>query len=275
MTTPRIGFIGGGNMARALIGGLIASDWPAASLAVSEPDDARREVLQREFGIAVEADNRRLAERAELVVIAVKPPRVADVAREIAPALAGRAVPVLSVAAGVRAADLARWLGGGTPVIRAMPNTPALVGSGASGLYAGPGVSESQRELAESILRAVGVVTWVEDEALLDAVTAVSGSGPAYFFYIMEALDQAARELGLSPEAARLLVLETALGSAKLALESGEAPAALRRRVTSPGGTTERAIAVLEAARVGGHLREAVAAARDRARALSEEFGGH
>ncbi len=273
MTLPRIGFIGGGNMARSLIGGLIDSDWPAERLAVSDPDAGRRQALAEEFGVAAGADNRALAAGAEVVVIAVKPPQVGAVAREIAPALAGRPVLVLSVAAGVRSTDLVRWLGEGTAVVRAMPNTPALVGSGAAGLYANPHTRPEQRDLAESILRAVGVVVWVEDEGLLDAVTAVSGSGPAYFFYIMEALEEAGRDLGLAPAAARLLAVETALGSAKLALESGEDPAELRRRVTSPGGTTERALEVMEAAGIRAQFVQAVTAARDRARELAERFG--
>ena len=268
MKTTRISFIGGGNMARSLVGGLIADGVPAACLRVAEPDAARREALQREYGIEAGADNRAAAAAAEVAVLAVKPQVTPAVAREIAPALAGRDALAISIAAGIRSSDLERWLGPGAAVIRAMPNTPALLGCGATALYAGAAVTARQRELAESILRAVGSVSWVEEEAQMDAVTALSGSGPAYFFLLIEAMADAAVELGLPQEPARLLALETALGAARMALESAEPIDALRRRVTSPGGTTEAALETFEA----GGLRELVAAALRRAEARSREL---
>jgi len=180
---------------------------------------------------------------------------------------------VISIAAGVRIEDIDRWLGGGLAIVRAMPNTAALIGSGASGLYANDRVNDGMRNQAESILRAVGVTVWLEDEYLMDVVTALSGSGPAYFFLVMEALEQAAIESGLDPKQARLLTLETAFGAAKMALEGHEEPAQLRRRVTSPGGTTEQAVKVLEEGGLRRLFKNAMQAAGDRARAIADMFG--
>jgi pyrroline-5-carboxylate reductase len=180
---------------------------------------------------------------------------------------------VISIAAGVRSDALQRWLGGAVPVVRAMPNTPALVQTGATGLYATPAVSATQRDLAESIMRAVGVTVWVEDETLIDTVTALSGSGPAYFFLVMEVLENAAVNLGLPRETARLLTLETALGAAKMALESSEDPATLRARVTSPGGTTERALQIFQQADLAGIFADALAGAQARSQELAKLLG--
>ncbi len=271
MKPCHIALIGGGNMGRALAGGLVAAGHDPARLEVSDPRPEAREALAR-LGVRVGEDNRAAAARAEVVVLAVKPQQVPAVAREIAPALAGRPVLVISVAAGVTTASLARWLGEGVAVVRAMPNTPALVGAGATALYATARVSRAQRERAEAVLRAVGLVLWVEEEALLDAVTALSGSGPAYCFLVMEAMEAAGRALGLEAEQARLLTLQTAYGAAKMALESEEPPETLRRRVTSPGGTTERALAVLEARGLRQAFAEALAAACARSRELAAEL---
>jgi pyrroline-5-carboxylate reductase len=268
MESTRIIFIGGGNMARSLVGGLVADGVSPGRLGAAEPDDARRAALQRDFGIEVFADNAAAAAQAEVVVLAVKPQVMPQAARAVAPALAGRRPLVISIAAGIRTAELARWLGAGAAVVRAMPNTPALLGCGATVLYAGEDVAPAQRELAESILRAVGSVSWVEREDQMDAVTALSGSGPAYFFLLIEAMADAAAELGLPPDLAGLLAVETALGAARMALESDEPVAALRRRVTSPGGTTEAALAALEA----GDFRTLVATALQRAEARSREL---
>jgi len=267
-----IALVGGGNMGRSIAGGLVAAGQDPARLTVSDPRPEAREALAAQLGVRVTDDNQAAAAGAEVVVLAVKPPLVPVVAREIAPALAGRDAVVVSVAAGVRTADLARWLGGAAAVVRAMPNTPALVGAGATALYAPPGVGRPHRERAEAVLRAVGLTLWLEDEALMDAVTALSGSGPAYLFLVMEALEAAGRGLGLPPEQARLLTLQTAYGAAKMALEADEPPEALRRRVTSPGGTTERALAVLEARGLREAFAEALRAARDRSRELAEEL---
>ena len=263
-----IAFIGGGNMARSLVGGLIADGVPAAQLQVAEPDAARRAALERDFGIRVTADNVAAATAARVVVLAVKPQAMPGVARELARPLAGRAALALSIAAGIRSTDLARWLGDGVPIVRAMPNTPALLGCGATVLCAGPGALDAHRELAESILRAVGSVHWVEDEAHMDTVTALSGSGPAYFFLLAEAMADAAAELDMPPELARLLAIETALGAARMAIESDADIAALRQRVTSPGGTTEAAVEALEA----GGFRTLVTSALRRAQARSREL---
>ncbi|RMG60028.1 MAG: pyrroline-5-carboxylate reductase, partial [Gammaproteobacteria bacterium] len=206
-------------------------------------------------------------------VLAVKPQVMRTVAEGLAPALDAHPQLVISIAAGIREADLDRWLGGGRAIVRCMPNTPALVRSGASGLHANARVSDAQRELAEHILRAVGLVVWVEQEAQIDAVTAVSGSGPAYFFLVMEAMTDAGERLGLERETARLLTLETALGAARLALESGEDVATLRERVTSKGGTTEAALRVLTEGGLPELFDEALKAAARRAAELADQLG--
>ena len=273
MDEKTICFIGGGNMARSLIGGLIADGCPAGRLRAADPAADQREQLERLFGIRTFADNGAAVEDADVWVLAIKP----QVMREVATSLAGAAQAarplVISIAAGIRSADLDRWLGGDAAIVRCMPNTPALVQSGATALYATPKVDEDGRELAESILRAVGLTLWLDEEDLMDAVTALAGSGPAYFFLVMEALEAAGERLGLPAESARLLTLQTAFGAAKMALESEEGPEVLRARVTSPGGTTERALQVLEAGELRGLIQEALDAARDRARELATELG--
>ena len=269
-----IAFIGGGNMARSLIGGLVAGGQDPGFIWVAEPDAGQRDLLRSRFGVHTSADNPEIVARGEVIVLAVKPQILQGVARQLAPAIQARQPLVISIAAGVREPDLRRWLGGGSPaLVRTMPNTPALVGSAASALFANEFVSEDRRQLAESLLRAVGVTVWVDDETLLDAVTALSGSGPAYFFLVMEALERAALELGLDADTARLLTLQTAFGAAKMALESVESPATLRVRVTSPGGTTERALAILREGGVETLLARALAAARQRARELGDLLG--
>ena len=241
-----IAFIGGGNMARSLIGGLIASGSDPTHLWVAEPDVGQRELLRGRFGVHTSADNREIAAQGQVMVLAVKPQVLRPVAKELAETISARQPLVISIAAGVREPDIRRWLGGAAAIVRAMPNTPALVGSGATALFANDQVSASQRQTAESILRAVGLVVWVAAEGLLDAVTALSGSGPAYFFLLMETLEKIGVRLGLDAEVARLLTIQTAFGAAKMALESPDNAAALRARVTSPGGTTERAISVFQ-----------------------------
>ncbi|HRD65880.1 MAG TPA: pyrroline-5-carboxylate reductase [Candidatus Competibacter sp.] len=269
-----IAFIGGGNMARSLIGGLIGGGHDPGCIWVAEPDASQREFLHGRFGVHAGAGNPEIATKAEVVVLAVKPQVLQGVARQLAPAIQAHQPLVISVAAGVREPDLRRWLGGGSlALVRTMPNTPALVGSAASALFANEFVSEEHRQLAESLLRAVGVTVWVDDESLLDAVTALSGSGPAYFFLVMESLERAALDLGLEAEIARLLTLQTAFGAAKMALESVESPATLRVRVTSPGGTTERALAILGDGGVGPLFAKALEAARQRARELGDLLG--
>lgn len=263
-------FIGGGNMATAIIGGLIASGVKAADIEVVEIQPEARARMAASFGVRVCAklDEARLN---ELIVLAVKPQTLPQVAAALGPRLERQLV--VSLAAGVRVADLARWLGGYSRIVRAMPNTPALVQAGIAGLFAPPEVDHAARSAAETVLRAVGGVVWVDGESLLDAVTAVSGSGPAYVFYFIESLEAAAVAQGLAPAAARQLALQTFFGAAKLALESGEEPALLRARVTSKGGTTERGIVALEAASVKAAIAQAVEAARLRGAELGDELG--
>ena len=269
-----IAFMGGGNMARSLIGGLITGGHHADCIRVADPDAGQREFLRSHFGVQTGADNLELAARAKVIVLAVKPQILQTVAQQLAPLIQSSQPLLISIAAGVREPDVRRWLGGGPlAVVRAMPNTPALVGSAASALFANEFVSEHQRQQAESLLRAVGVTVWVKDEALLDAVTALSGSGPAYFFLLMEALEQVGSRLGLNADTARLLTLQTAFGAAKMALESAESPATLRTRVTSPGGTTERALAVLQEGGLEPLVAQALEAACQRARELGDLLG--
>jgi len=269
MDSYRIGFIGGGNMARSLVGGLIAGGIDATRISVAEPDASKRDELSTHFGIATSQDNGTVASDVEVLVLAVKPQVMRQVVTGLAATLHEPAPLLISIAAGVRAASMLRWLGQSRALVRAMPNTPALVRSGATALYASPEVSEEQRSRAESIMRAVGQTLWIDDEGLMDAVTALSGSGPAYFFLFMEALEQAARELGLPPEAARLLTLETAQGAARMALSSDEGPARLRERVTSPGGTTEAALGAFAEGGFETLVTRAVRAACERSAELA------
>lgn len=266
-------FIGGGNMAGSLIGGLIADGWNPATLQVSDRDGQQLERLATRFGISTTTDNCAAAARAGIVVLAVKPQVMKEVAGELAATIAAHRPLVISIAAGVRERTLRGWLGEDTAIVRTMPNTPALVQSGATALYANPAVNEDQRSIAESIMRAVGIALWVDREDLLDAVTALSGSGPAYFFLFMEALQAGGRALGLPDDTARLLALQTAFGAAKMALESPEDAATLRRRVTSPGGTTERAISVFQQNGFENLVERAMEAAAGRSRELAEEIG--
>lgn len=274
MKKPNIAFIGAGNMAGSLVAGLVGDGLDPAQIRVSDPDSGKRQALADQFGIAVFPDNHAAVAGADVVTLAVKPQILRMAAEDLADSVQTGQPLVISVAAGIRAPDLSRWLGGNVPVVRAMPNTPALVRSGATALYANSRVSAEQRDLAESILRAVGLTLWLDDEAQMDAVTALSGSGPAYFFLIMEAMQDAAQQLGLTAQTARLLTLQTAFGAAKMALESTDDPATLRQRVTSPGGTTERALEVLENGALRGLFLKALQAAAARSRELAEQAGG-
>lgn len=266
-------FIGGGNMAHALLAGLIAGGATAARIGVVEPDDARRRQLAERFGVCTEARAASLVPRADTLVLAVKPQVLAEVARELGALLQAPAPLVVSIAAGVRLTDLRRWLGRELPLVRCMPNTPALVRAGVTALYAPPGVSKADRERAAQVLAAVGETSWVSDEAALDAVTAVSGSGPAYFFLLMEALEQAGTALGLEPATARTLAVQTARGAGLLAAAQGSDPAELRRQVTSPGGTTQAALEVLRTEGFEALVARAVAAAQARSVELADRAG--
>jgi pyrroline-5-carboxylate reductase len=267
--TNRIAFVGGGNMATGLVGGLIARGTVPSDIVVADPEAGQRSRLERDYGVTTVAEAPAAVTGARTVVLAVKP----QVARSIAGLVAASRALVISVAAGIRLQDLARWLGPGVPLIRTMPNRPALIGAGITALYATPAVDASSRQTAETILAACGPTVWVPDESQLDVVTAVSGSGPAYFFLLIECLEAAGIELGLDPVTARRLAVETARGSGRMAAEASEPPAELRAQVTSKGGTTAAALAVLEAAGVRGIFAAAVAAGARRSTELAQEFG--
>jgi pyrroline-5-carboxylate reductase len=270
MTTDRIAFIGGGNMAGAIIGGLIDAGRAPASIVVVDPSAETRERLSRQRGVrALPAADATLA-GAAMVVWAVKPQVFAEAAAPCAPHVAGALQ--LSVMAGIRSEAIVRATGSAA-VVRAMPNTPALIGRGISGLYAREAVGAAQRAAVEQVLAPTGRLVWVAREDDLDAVTALSGSGPAYVFYLVEAMEQAAVEMGLPPEQGRELALATVAGAAALALQSGDAPAVLRERVTSRGGTTHAAITSMEADGVKAAVVRAIRAAQVRARELGDEFG--
>ncbi len=273
MTSSKLTFIGGGNMASSLIGGLVADGYDSRQITVSDPDSDKLAQLAARFDVHTETDNNKAIDQAKVVVLAVKPQALESVARNIADSV-GRARPlVISIAAGIRESALRDWLGSEVALVRTMPNTPAMIQSGATGLHAGPGVSTEQRDMAESILRAVGLTRWVDDESQMDAVTALSGSGPAYYFLVMEAMEAAACEMGLDQETARLLTLQTALGAARMAIESSDSPATLRQKVTSPGGTTEQALKILEQGKLRELFAEALKGAQTRSRELSEMLG--
>ncbi|MGB5202343.1 MAG: pyrroline-5-carboxylate reductase [Sedimenticolaceae bacterium] len=271
--TNHIAFIGAGNMAGALIGGLLADGIAPDRLIATDLSLEKCASLHDATGIRTLQDNREAAAMADVVVLAVKPQVVRQVAEELAETIRKRQPLVISIAAGIRCDSLQTWLGGAVALVRSMPNTPALIQSAASVLYATPQVDASQREQAESLLRAVGLTQWVEDEDLMDAVTALSGSGPAYFFLVMEAMEDAAKTLGLPGETARLLTLQTAFGAARMALESSDSSTILRNKVTSPGGTTERAVSVLEEGGIRTLFQRALAAARDRSIEISADLG--
>lgn len=273
MASERITFIGGGNMATSLIGGMIAGGFAPASIHVTDPLPAQRELLSARFGISASDDNAAAAAASDVLVLAVKPQVMAGVVSGLAASAATRQPLVVSIAAGIAEPDLRRWLGYEAAIVRTMPNTPALVGSGITGLYANANVDGSRRELAEGIMRAVGDTVWLTDESLMDAVTAVSGSGPAYFFLLMEHMVASAERLGLPRDAAVQLVLGTALGAARMAAASEDGPEVLRQRVTSPGGTTAAALAAFEAGGMGQLVDTALTAARDRGAELAKTLG--
>ncbi|MBK1724385.1 pyrroline-5-carboxylate reductase [Thiocystis violacea] len=270
MSKAKITFIGGGNMATSLIAGLVADGYALHDIRVVEPNPERRNALQARYGVRAFAEGAEALADADTLVLCVKPQVAREVCTGIAPALPARAPLVVSVMAGVPERTLQGWLGSRLPIVRAMPNTPAMVQTGAIGLHASPEVDAEGRNRAETILRAAGLIRWVEDEGKIDAVTAISGSGPAYFFLFMEAMEDAGVALGLDPQTARLLTIQTALGAAKMAMESDAPPSRLREQVTSPGGTTERALAVFADADLRGLVARATAAARDRATELSQ-----
>lgn len=265
---PLFAFIGGGNMGRALIGGLIAGGHPATRIGVADPDAACRATCAQQYGVTVSGDSRSIIQGADVVVLAVKPQQLREVSLALG-AAADASSLFLSIAAGITLGHLETWLGSGRAIVRAMPNTPAQIGRGAAALCGNAAVTAAQRALASRLLEAVGVAVWLEDEGLMDAVTALSGSGPAYVFLLLELLEQAGCELGLPAALARSLSLATVEGAARLAQASTQDAATLRHQVTSPGGTTERALESFAAADLAGIVRRALTAARDRGRELA------
>jgi pyrroline-5-carboxylate reductase len=266
-------FVGGGNMGGALIRGLIARGLPAQSISVGEAHQARRIGLADELGVLVTADNREAVHGADVVVIAVKPQDMAGTVRELAQSFAARAPLVISIAAGIRVADIEGWAGAGIPVVRAMPNRPALNGVGATAMFAPPGVTDAHRALAAQVLGAVGTTVWVSEESLLDVVTALSGSGPAYFFLLAELMTDAAVNLGLDRASALELSLQTLYGSGLMARNSDGDLVRLRAEVTSKGGTTEAAVRSFDAANLRGIVAAALTAATERGREMARAFG--
>ena len=267
--TPVIAFIGGGNMARSLIGGLHKRGLGGRGIQVAEPNADLRECLARDFGVTAHANNTEAVRHAFVWVFAVKPQVMRAVAEALAPQAQAMRPLVISIAAGITGVQLERWLGGDLPIVRAMPNTPALLGAGATGLHANANVDAEGRKLAQALLAAAGTTVWIPDEAQMDAVTALSGSGPAYVFLLAEAMQAAGVAQGLAPETARALALQTIFGAARMLVETREDAAVLRQRVTSPGGTTQAALETFEAGGFRDLVGGAIAAATARGRELS------
>lgn len=269
MAPDHISFIGGGNMARSLIAGLLRQGVPAAHLHVADPLTEVRQALTAEFGVKTYASASEAAAQGQTWLLAVKPQVLADVCTLLQPLARAQQPLVVSIAAGITSSQLQRWLGGALPLVRSMPNTPALLGAGVTGLFATADVDGGQRERADQLLRSAGRTVWIDDEALMDSVTAVSGSGPAYVFLLAEAMEAAGIAQGLPADAARALVVQTLLGAARMLDESDEAPATLRRRVTSPNGTTQAAIESFQTDGFEAMVARALAAAQQRGQSLA------
>jgi len=271
LNQQKLAFIGGGNMATSLIGGLLANGYHAADITVCDIDEDKLVGLSQQFGIATTTDSGVAVTGADVVILAVKPQIMQTACEQLAESLNNSNCLFISIAAGMEEQAIDRWLGGKQAIVRCMPNTPALVQLGVTGLYANTRVSTAQKSLAESILEAVGITVWIDQESALDAVTAISGSGPAYFFYFIELLQQAGENLGLSEDTAHLLARQTALGAATMAQQGDVAE--LRTQVTSPGGTTEQAICSFQQGGLADLVGKATKAARDRAQELAKNLG--
>ncbi len=269
----QVRFIGGGNMARSLIGGLLSRGVAPDSIAFSEPNIELREALSKQFNVRGESDNQILIKQADVIVLAVKPQVMKDVCLPLREILSQQNSLVVSIAAGISISAFEAWLGSQVAIVRAMPNTPAMIGAGATGMVANSHVSVSQRALAKSTMDACGVSVWIENEIQMDAVTALSGSGPAYFFLLLEAMIDAGMKQGLAADAAKILALQTALGAARMAIESDEDPARLRQRVTSPNGTTAAAIEVFEQLDFRRLVDQAISRATERGKEMAAQFG--
>lgn len=264
-----ISFIGGGNMAQALIGGLLSRGLPTTRITVSDPVEQIRHVLE-EKGIQTTADNLEAIKNADVVVLAVKPQVLATVLQPLKGLLSDKLV--ISIIAGAEIQTISDLIGGSQRIVRVMPNTPALVQTGAHGIYASEAVGKQDRELTSQILAATGLTIWLDNEAQIDAVTAVSGSGPAYFFYLMESMIRAGKNLGLEEKVATALTLQTALGAAQMAITSSNSPSELRKNVTSPNGTTQAALEVFDRAQISQNIQAALAAAQKRSQELAQEL---
>lgn len=271
-TQPTLAFIGSGNMARAIIGGLISNGYEPGKIWTTDTELSKMDDLKQQ-GMNTTTDNNQAVSAADIVVLAVKPQALKNVASAMQEAVQARQPLIISVAAGIMCSSLEQWLGGDLPLVRCMPNTPALVKQGASGLYANAAVSEQQKQQTGAILEAIGIAVWVDEETQLDAVTAVSGSGPAYYFLMMEAMVAAGEKLGLSRDTAQQLTIQTALGAAEMARQSDVDAAELRRRVTSPNGTTEQAIRTYIDAGLPDIIEQGMQACSDRSVELAEELG--
>lgn len=267
----KIAFIGGGNMATALIGGLAGKLTAGANIHVVDPNAEALGRLQQQFGVTTAQQIDAALANADVIVLSVKPQQMKEVVAALQPHVNSQLI--LSIAAGIRAVDLSRWMNGHTAIVRTMPNTPALIGKGITGMVAMTGVSPAQRDAADAIMRAVGATVWLSDESLIDPVTAVSGSGPAYVFYFIEAMQQAAQEMGLSAEQGNELAIATFVGASQLAAQSQDPVSVLRERVTSKGGTTYAALTSMEASGVKDAIGKALKAAAARGKELGEEFG--
>ena len=267
--SPTIGFIGGGNMARSLIGGLVANGYDHNCICVSDPSADAKNFIAQHYRVNISETNQQVVAASDTVVLAVKPQVVPKVLSDLSDSLQSKQPLLISIAAGIRLSDLEHQIGGSLAISRVMPNTPALIQKGVSALYANSRVSDAQKSQVQTILSAVGKTVWLPNEDLLDAVTAISGSGPAYFFYLIESMEKAALELGLDSDTAHTLATETAVGAALLAAASDQCPATLRRQVTSPGGVTEAAIKVLETEDVGTSIVSAIRAGTQRSVEMS------
>ena len=275
MDNTRITFIGCGNMGRSLIGGLIEDGYSPKLLCGSDINAEQRKLITTQFNIETKDNNQQAIKSADVVVLAVKPQAIKETLASINTELSQKHLLLISIAAGIRLSDLLSWTHKKQAIVRAMPNTPALIQTSATALCANNFVNDEQHNIAEAIMRAVGLTIWLDNESLMDTVTALSGSGPAYYFLVMEAMENAATKLGLSTEQARLLTLQTAFGAAKMALESEHDPATLRKHVTSPGGTTEKAINVFLNGGFEQLFKEAMSAAMERSKEIADSLGNN
>lgn len=273
MQQANITFIGCGNMGASLIGGLIANGYDKQRIRAADVSTEQRAKIEQAFGIQTFANNQEAISGTDVIVLAVKPQVLLETLISLSSAIDQQGSLIISIAAGIALSSMTQVLGRNSAIVRVMPNTPALIGSGASGLYANDNVSEEQKKLTETILDAVGISVWVEREELIDVVTAVSGSGPAYYFLFMEAMEKYALEMGLNQQQAKTLVLQTALGASRMANESDEGTGSLRERVTSPGGTTEAALNILNENGFEDLIKQALFAAKQRAEEMADQFG--